>query len=216
MPTRSCRRPAAARAWRWRACRGLPTCWRPGTWWKCCRSTASTRRWPTGWWWGRAARSDRRSKPFAPGCTSRRRPRAQRSESLPARTAASTRTELLPGPAAAVNAAFSIAVGEWGWGATSHFHGPSTQGHAGKPALADLQHVGAGAELQALVADQAAVHAPAVAVDQPVGLAGRWRQSGLPQQHANAQRRARQGQGRNRVGHAALAADDEVLLGGRP
>ena len=53
----------------------------------------------------------------------------------------------------------------------------------------------------------------AAAVDQTVGLAGRWRQIGLFEQGTNTQRRAGQRHIRNIVGHAALAAVDEVLLG---
>ena len=82
-----------------------------------------------------------------------------------------------------------------------------------KPALADLHHIAARRQFQRLVADHARVDAHAAAVDQAVRFRCRWRQARGLKQRRDAQRRARQADFRNLVGHAAARAVREILPG---
>ncbi len=93
----------------------------------------------------------------------------------------------------------------------------SAQRHAGKLALADLQHIGASAEFEALVADHIAVDTHTAAIDQSIAFATAGSQTSRLEQGANAHRHTTHAQGQadllNDIGNTAFAAVDEVLLG---
>ena len=67
-----------------------------GTCWRCCPSTASTPRWPTGSWWARVAHSAPKSRRFAPGWRRRLKSRVRPLAMGPTPTRKTTTTERPP------------------------------------------------------------------------------------------------------------------------
>ncbi len=67
-----------------------------GTCWRCCPSTASTPRWPTGSWWAHAVHSAPKSRRFAPGWRRRLKSRVRPLAMGPTPTHRTTSTERPP------------------------------------------------------------------------------------------------------------------------